>query len=99
MSLSFEWDRNKAAANLQKHRVSFVEASTAFDDPLARIFDDEDHPDAERREILIGRSILRRLLVVCYTERDDEVVRVISARLTTKREQKDYEENTDIEIP
>jgi uncharacterized DUF497 family protein len=93
MNLKFEWDSHKAAANLHKHHVSFDEASTAFDDPLARIFDDEDHSEVERREILIGRSILQRLLVVCYTERDAEIIRVISARLATKREQSDYEES------
>jgi uncharacterized DUF497 family protein len=44
MRLRFEWDKDKAAANLKEHGVSFDEASTVFDDPLAAIFDDEDHP-------------------------------------------------------
>jgi len=43
MSLQFEWDKNKAFSNLKKHKVSFDEASTVFDDPLASIFYYEDH--------------------------------------------------------
>jgi len=65
----FEWDANKAAANFRKHKISFDEASTVFDDPLACIFDDEDHSAEEAREIIIGHSVLDRLLVVCSTER------------------------------
>ena len=45
MGLRFEWDKNKAVSNLRKHSVSFDEASTVFDDPLALIFDDEDHSE------------------------------------------------------
>jgi len=67
MNLRFEWDRKKAASNLSRHRVSFEEALTVFSDPLARIFDDEDHSVEERREIIIGHSSQRRLLVVCFT--------------------------------
>ena len=51
MSLKFEWDPGKAASNFSKHRVSFQEALTAFADPLARIFEDEDHSIEEQREI------------------------------------------------
>ncbi len=94
MSLRFEWDRDKAAANLKKHKVSFDEASTVFDAPSAYIFDDEDHSIDEHREIIIGHSITNRLLLVCFTERTEEVVRIFSARLATKRERKDYEEHT-----
>jgi len=93
MPLSFEWDKRKAATNLKKHKVSFDEASTVFDDPLAYIFDDEDHSQAERREIIIGQSVIRRLLVVCFTERVQDLIRIFSGRLATKRERQDYEEN------
>ena len=92
MSLKFEWDRKKAASNLSKHGVSFEEALTAFADPLARIFDDEDHSIEEQREIIIGHSVKERLLVVCFAARG-ESVRIFSARKATKRERKDYEEN------
>lgn len=93
MSLRFEWDKDKAAANLKKHGVSFDEASTVFDSPQALIFDDEDHSINEHREIIIGPSILQRLLVVCFTERTEDLIRIFSARSATQRERKDYEEN------
>jgi uncharacterized DUF497 family protein len=96
MSVQFEWDSQKADANLQKHGVSFDEASTVFSDPLARIFSDEDHSEGERREIIIGRSIFRRLLLVSYVERIVNVIRIISARQATRKERQDYEENNNV---
>ena len=93
MSVHFEWDRRKAAINLRKHRVSFDEASTVFDDQAAFIFDGEDHSADELREIIVGHSINNRLLLVCFTERAQDVVRIFSARLATQKERKDYEEN------
>ena len=93
MSVRFEWDKAKADSNLAKHGVSFDEASTVFGDPLARIFSDDDHPDTERREIIIGHSIFRRLLLVSFVERIVDVIRIISARQTTRKERQDYEEN------
>lgn len=92
MSLRFEWDPKKAAANLAKHGVSFEEALTVFSDPLARIFDDEDHSSEEQREIIIGHSMKDRLLLVCFTAREP-AIRLFSARLATKKERQDYEEN------
>jgi len=94
MPLTFEWDVKKAASNLAKHGVTFEEAITVFGDPLAVIFDDEDHSRDEIREIIIGHSALVRLLLVSFTERDRMVVRIISARKATRRERKDYEEGT-----
>jgi uncharacterized DUF497 family protein len=92
MSLKFEWDPRKAASNLSKHGVSFQEALTAFADPLARIFDDEDHSVEEQREIIIGHSAKQRSLVVCFTAQGQSV-RIFSARKATRRERKEYEEN------
>jgi uncharacterized DUF497 family protein len=60
MPYTFEWDENKARLNWIKHGVSFDEATTVFDDSLARSFDDELHSTDERREIIIGRSISNR---------------------------------------
>jgi hypothetical protein len=93
MSLRFEWSRRKAAANLRKHGVSFDEASTVFRDPLARIFDDEDHSEDETREIIVGHSVTGRLLLVSFVERMENVIRIISARSTTTRERGDYEKS------
>jgi len=88
----YEWDPKKAKANLRKHGVSFEEALTAFADPLARIFDDEDHSVEEQREIIVGYSVKERLLIVCFTAQG-ESVRMFSARKATRREKKEYEEN------
>ncbi len=93
MAYQFEWDAHKAKSNWTRHRVSFDEATTAFDDLPARIFDDEPHSTNERREIIIGHSINNRLLVVCFTERPNERIRIINAGLHTPKERKAYEEN------
>ena len=94
MPFRFEWDEHKAASNVTKHGVTFDEASTVFGDPLAAIFDDEEHSRDEIREIIIGHSILERLVLVSFTERGEETVRIISARKATKRELRDHEKGT-----
>ena len=93
MSVQFEWDDQKAKANLKKHIVSFDEASSVFGDPVAKIFDDEEHSAEETREIIVGHSISNRLLLVSFTERGRDLVRIISARVATRNERKSYEEN------
>jgi uncharacterized DUF497 family protein len=94
MPLQFEWDARKARLNEAKHGVSFEEAITVFADPLARIFDDAEHYGSERREIIIGHSARRNLLLVSFVEAGEKV-RLISARKATRTERKDYEENVD----
>lgn len=89
--MTFEWDPIKAKSNLWKHGVSFDEASTALLDPLSKTDLDPDHSVEEHRFITFGMSARQRLVVVSYTEAD-EVVRLISARLATKREREIYEE-------
>jgi uncharacterized protein len=91
--VEFEWDDAKAESNLAKHGVSFEEALTVFDDPLAAIFDDEHHSLGERREIIVGYSYRSRLVLVSFVERSDRV-RIISARPATRRERTGYEENS-----
>lgn len=93
MPYRFEWDSRKAATNIHKHGVSFDEASTVFDDPLAVIFDDETHSTTEVRELIIGHSVAGRLPLVAFTERPGEMLRLISARVVTKQERQDYENN------
>lgn len=93
MSLKFEWDEDKAKANLRKHKVSFHEATTVFHDLYIATMPDPDHSESEPRYIVIGHSANNRLLVVVYTERD-EVTRIISGRTATAQERKAYEENT-----
>ena len=79
--------------NLKKHGVSFKEASTVFSDPLALTIPDPLHSEGEDRFITLGESHRRRLVVVVFTERRDKI-RIISARLATRRERRDYEEGT-----
>jgi uncharacterized DUF497 family protein len=89
---TFEWDPEKAGANLAAHKVSFEEAVTVFQDPLAVVHADPDHSEAERREILIGHSVGGPLLLVSFTDRQGRI-RIISARQATRRERREYEED------
>lgn len=95
MELEFEWDDRKAQTNFTKHGVSFEDAKTVFDDLNAYIFNDEWHSVNEQREIIIGHDLSNRLLLVCFTERQS-VIRIISTRLATKRERRDYEQNASL---
>jgi len=90
---SFRVASSKSSTESEKHEVSFDEASTVFNDPLARIFDDPDHSLTEAREIIIGHSIVGRLIMVSFVEKEIGLVRIISARQTTNKERADYEEN------
>ena len=92
MGVEFEWDANKARFNKATHGVDFQEALTVFADPLGRIFEDEEHSEEEPREIIIGHSVKRRLVLVRFAVRDTRI-RIISARRATPAERKDYEEN------
>lgn len=91
--MKFSWDPRKADINLRKHGIAFDEAITVFSDPVALIFDDMVHSEEEHREIIIGFSALRRLLLVCFVERMEDTIRIISARRATKVEITDYEKN------
>jgi uncharacterized DUF497 family protein len=88
----FVWDSGKAETNFKKHGVDFREAATVFDDPRSTTYPDVDHSTLERRFVMIGASAPRRVLVVAYTEQD-AAVRIISARLATRREMRFYEES------
>ena len=89
--MNFEWDPKKAHLNLINHEVTFEEAKTIFDDPLYVDFFDPDHSDIECRYLRFGMSNRHRLLLVSYTERSD-TIRIISARLATRKERKHYEQ-------
>jgi len=91
MAISFEWDDKKAKSNLQKHGVSFEEASTVFGDELSLTIDDPLHSQEENRLILIGKSMINNTLVVVHLEKT-ESIRIISARKATKKEKSFYEE-------
>ncbi len=71
--MEFEWDSEKAMANLRKHRISFEEASSVFGDPLAITFHDPDHSVGEVRSLTFGVSRSGTLLVVSRTQRGKRV--------------------------
>ena len=88
MLLDFEWDPIKAATNIEKHGISFEEAMAAFDDPSALDYEDAVHSQTELRSHLIGRAG-KRLVSVIYTLRAEKI-RLITARLASRRERKFY---------
>ncbi len=90
-NIEFAWDRRKARSNLVKHGVSFEEAQSVFLDEDARLMDDPDHSDDEGRFLLLGYTFQARCLIVshCYRE-SDSVIRLISARRATAREERVY---------
>ena len=87
--MEFEWDPEKAAANVRRRRVSFNEAATVIADPLSTTFPDKAHSEGEMRFVTVGVSQRGRLLVVAHTERND-TIRIISARRATRREREFY---------
>ncbi|MEW6667128.1 MAG: BrnT family toxin [Thermodesulfobacteriota bacterium] len=90
MDLTFDWDEVKARANLRKHRVSFYEGKTVFNDPFLLTFADPEHSVREERYINIGMSSRGRMLVVIHTERGG-IIRLLSSRKAAPHERKFYE--------
>jgi len=89
--VEFEWDPEKAAANVKRRRITFSEAASVLEDPLSTTFPDEAHSEGETRFVTIGASQRGRRLVVAHTERND-TIRIISARRATRREREFYEQ-------
>jgi uncharacterized protein len=92
LGLVFVWDQAKAGLNSKKHGISFEEASSAFGDPLSMTLPDPDHSTGEKRYILVGETIGRKLVVVAHTERGS-TIRIISARPASRVERRAYEEH------
>lgn len=90
--LRFEWDETQNRSNRRKHGVSFEDARTAFLDENARVIPDPKHWDDEDRFVLLGLSISSRVLLVCHCYRkEDEVIRLVSARKADRNEIKQYQ--------
>ncbi len=89
--MKFEWNRNKSESNHKKHQIRFEEAQTVFLDPNSIEFFDETHSEDEDRFIRIGLSGRLNLLLVVYCERNDQLIRIISARRAIGEEKKIYE--------
>ena len=88
--MKFEWDERKEKINLQKHGISFEQASYVFADPFALNKYDDEHSDEEDRWIILGKSMNETILVIIHTFRSEggiELVRIISARKAVKKEQ------------
>ena len=90
MSIEFIWDENKSRSNKKKHKVSFEEAQSAFLDENAIRFYDPDHSEDEDRFLLLGMSFTLRVLVVSHCYRENDKIRIISARKADKKEQESY---------
>ena len=92
----FDWDANKARANLKKHQVPFRLATSVFRDPLARTIYDTEHSDDEERWVTLGRAANGQVLVVVHTSEEvsatEQRIRIISARRADKLEARDYEQ-------
>ena len=96
MFFDFDWDANKARANLKKHEVSFRLATSVFTDPLAVTIFDEEHSIDEERWVTLGRAQNGQVLVVVHTSEDVSTtelhIRIISARRAEQAEVRDYEQ-------
>lgn len=90
--MNYEWDPNKSIANLDKHRIHFADAVAVFSDEFALTV--ADAFTDEERFVTIGVDAFGQLLVVIYTWRDEETIRIISARKATRHERKQYEDET-----
>ena len=93
--MKFEWDERKEKINLQKHGISFEQASYVFADPFALNKYDDEHSDEEDRWIILGKSMNETILVIVHTFRSEdgiELVRIISARKAVKKEQQAYKQ-------
>ena len=89
--MHFDWDENKNELNKKKHGISFEEASTAFFDDKAILFDDPEHSELEERFLLLGMTEKASICIVCHCYRgSDAVIRIISARMATKKEEERY---------
>ncbi|MEK7359123.1 MAG: BrnT family toxin [Planctomycetota bacterium] len=90
MKLTFEWHDEKAKKNLKKHKISFEEAKTVFNDPFLMTFPDPHHSENEQRYLNMGVSSKGKILIVIHTERERNI-RIISCRKATPNERKIYE--------
>ena len=87
----FDWDENKNRINLEKHGITFEEASTMFFDDRAILFDDPEHSIDEDRLLLLGMGETAKVCIVCHCYKEsDTVIRIISARQATRKEEQRY---------
>lgn len=90
--MNFEWDENKNQINKKKHGISFEVARSVFNDDGAILFDDPEHSIGEERFLIIGYAENVRICIVSHCYRDNDVIRIISAREATTSEKQVYHE-------
>lgn len=93
--MKFEWDPSKESINIKKHGVSFEQAAYVFADQFSLSMFDDEHSNQEDRWIILGKSNNETILLVVHTFRNndnEEIVRIISARKATKKEEKTYQQ-------
>ena len=88
--MAIEFDPDKSAENFRKHRIAFSEVEPAFYDDHAQTIEDPDS-QGEQRLMMLAMNGQNRLLVICFTERGENI-RVISARKASPAEAKTYDE-------
>ncbi len=88
--MKYEWDPAKSANNLIEHGVSFAEAVTVLEDDFALTREDPDSKE-EQRFVTLGTSATGKLLVVVYTYREPDIIRLISAWRASKPQRSRYE--------
>ena len=93
IGMNVTWDEEKNRSNQKKHGVSFEEAETVFYDDDSVLFDDPDHSFGEERFLIIGVTDTEKLCIVSHCYRDEDVIRIISARKATKHEKQIYWDN------
>ncbi len=93
--IKFEWNDTKASKNIEKHGISFEEATTVFYDDFALQYFDREHSQLkEDRFLILGMSNNSRILMICHCEKESgDIIRIISARKATKNEKKSYQGN------
>jgi uncharacterized protein len=89
--IRFDWDARKASSNEKKHGVSFEEARSVFFDEQGLLLEDPQPVHEEERFVLLGLSASLRILVVIHALREEDVIRIISARKATRLETREYE--------
>lgn len=90
--MNYEWSFIKEKLNIAKHKVSFEEAKSVFSDEYGLVLFDEEHSENEERFLLLGRSYKSRVLLVVHCYKEQDTIRIISARKATSKEKKYYKE-------
>jgi len=89
--MHYEWDETKRTLNLRKHGVDFADAVGVLEDSAALTIEDE-IAEGEIRFVTLGSDFLGRVLYVVWTQRDEDSIRLISARKASRGEARQYQE-------